>query len=144
MTADELFEKGLLFLREKNTLSALASLEKAYALKKTPAIMSFLGFCISQERGQITEAISLCENAILQEPDNSLFYLNLGKVYLKAGDKPKSLETLRKGLSVGKNDEIRMLLERIGNRKTPPFPFLRRSNLLNRITGFILTRLRLR
>lgn len=141
MTADELYEKGLSFLREKNTLSALASFEKAYALKKTPANMSFLGFCISQERGQIKEAISLCENAILQEPDNSLLYLNLGRVLLKAGRRSEALDTLRKGLSYGDNIEIRKMLEELGSRRKVLFPFLDRKCILNKISGFILKHL---
>ena len=141
MTADELFEKGLSFLREKNTLSALASFEKAYALKKMPAIMSFLGFCISQERGQITEALSLCENAVLQETEDSLFYLNLGRVLLKAGRKSEALDTFRKGLSHGDNLEIQEILEKLGTRRKPVFPFLHRRNLLNKLAGLVLKRL---
>lgn len=141
MTSDELYEKGLSLLRENNTLSALASFEKAYALKKTPVIMSFLGVCISQERGQITEAISLCENAISQEPDNNLLYLNLGRVFLKAGRRSEALAILRKGLSYGDSLEIRELLEKLGRRRNPLFPFLDRKNILNKLIGQLLERI---
>lgn len=144
MTANELFEKGLAFLREDNPLAALTCFEKAYSLKKTPELQSYLGFCIAAERGKITEAIMLCNDALSHEPDNPVHYLNLGRVYLKANKKTDAIETLRKGLSFGENEEIHQLLENIGMRKNPVVPFISRNNFLNKYLGLLLHKLKLR
>ncbi len=142
--ADELFEKGLALLRDDNPLAALTCFEKAYSLKKTPELQSYLGFCIAAERGKITEALGLCNLALAHEPDNPVHYLNLGRIYLKADKKTDAIETLRKGLSFGKNAEIHQLLENLGMRKKSVVPFISRDNFLNKYLGLLLHRLKLR
>jgi len=142
--ADELLVRGTGLLRAGNSLAALACFEKAYTIEKTPAIESCLGLCIATERGKISEAITLCNDAIDQEPNNPLHYRNLGKIYLKAGRKTDCLEILRKGLSCGDDPEISELLEKIGMRKPPVFSFLPRRHFLNRYAGVIMHRLGLR
>ena len=142
--ANELFVRGIALLREGNSLGALASFEKAYGMEKTPAVKSCLGLCIATERGRISEAVKLCQEAIEEEPQNPLHYLNLGKVYLKCGRKSDGLDVLRKGLSSGDAPEISELLEGVGMRKPPVFSFLGRGHFLNRYAGLILRNLRLR
>lgn len=144
ITSKELFEKGLSLLRDDNPLAALTCFEKAYSLKKTPELQSYLGFCIAIERGKITEAIMLCNDALSHEPDNPVHYLNLGRVYLKANKKTDAIETLRKGLSFGENEEIHRVLDSLGPRKKPVIPFLSRNNFLNKYLGLFLHRLKLR
>lgn len=144
MTADELFEKGRALLNDNNPLAALVFFEKAYALKKTPAIQSFLGMCIALERGKISCGLMLCNNAITVEPENPVHYLNLGKIYLKAGTRADAIETFRKGISFGDNAEIKRILDNLGPRKKPVFPFLPRNSFLNKYTGLMMHRLKLR
>lgn len=143
-SADVLFKQGLCLLDKSNILGALACFEKAYREKKTPSIQSFLAYCIAMERGQITEALNLCRTAIDAEPQNPEHYLNLGRVYLKAKRKDDAIAELRRGLSFGDNSDIRILLERIGQRKKPVLNFLPRNSFLNKYAGLILRRLRLR
>lgn len=140
----ELLDRGIDLLRAGNPLGALACFEKAYTKEKTPAIKSCLGLCIATERGRISEAVTLCREAIEQDPHNPLHYLNLGKVYLKAERKNDCLDVLRKGHSHNDDPEICELLERIGTRKPPVFSFLPRRHFLNRYAGLILRGLRLR
>jgi tetratricopeptide (TPR) repeat protein len=141
---DELLEKGIALLRENNPLGALASFEKAYNIRKTPVIQSYLGLCIATERGKVSDGVVLCRQAIDAEPHNPVHYLNLGRVYLKANKKIECLETLRQGLAHGDNPEILALLETVGMRKPPVFPFLPRRHFLNRYVGLLLSRLRMR
>jgi len=143
-SADELFRTGLHLLDEANILGALSFFEKAHDREKSPAIQSYLGYCIAAERGQITEALKLCRAAIEEEPGNPEHYLNLGRVYLKAKRKDEAIAELRKGLSFSDNEEIRKLLDCLGLRKKPVFPFLPRNNFLNKYVGLILRRLKLR
>ncbi len=143
-SSDGLLEKGIQFLRESNSLGALACFEKAYSREKTPIIQSYLGYCIAAQRGQIAEALKLCQAAIEADAATPEHYLNLGRVYLRAKRKDEAIAALRKGLSAGDNSEIRLLLENLGTRKRPLFPFLPRRHFLNKYAGLILHRLRLR
>jgi len=140
---DELLQKGIQSLQQKNFLAALAYFERAYAGRTTPLAASYYGLCMATERGKVSDAIVLCQEAIAQEPHEPRHYLNLAKVYLKADRKPDCLETLRLGLAQGDEPEIRYLLETVGVRKPPVFSFLPRSHFLNRSLGYILSRLRL-
>lgn len=144
MIAEELIDKGKNFIKENNFLGALACFEKAYSLKKIPGIQSYLGLCIAIERGKISEAISLCERAIGDDPENYIHYLNLAKIYLRTGNRDSALETLRKGLYFGDNIELKSMLDSIGVRKTPVIPFMQRNNLFNRYLGIFLNRIKLR
>lgn len=144
MTADELFEKGIALLSDNNPLAALAFFEKAYTAKKTPTIQSYMGMCIALERGKITYGLMLCNDAILQEPENPVHYLNLGRIYLKAGKRMDAIETFRKGLSFGDYADIKHILDSLGTRKKPVLPFLPRNNFLNKYTGLMMHRLKLR
>lgn len=140
----ELTEKGIAFLNDNNRLAALSCFDKAFVRGKSPALLSYLSYCIATERGQINEALKLCNDALSQEPDNPVHYLNLGRIYLHAGKRDEALLTLRKGLSFGENRTITSLLEKIGRRKQPVFPFLPRSNFLNKYIGLLLHRLKFR
>ncbi len=140
----ELLQQGKAFLREGNTLAALSRFEKCYSISPTPEHQSYLGFCISVERGQITRALELCKEAISKETGNPLHYLNYAKVCLKADMKDEAIATLRKGLSHGDSEEIKALLQGLGIRRNPLFTFLPRSNFLNKYLGLLLVRLRLR
>ena len=79
-----------------------------------------------------------------REPDNPVHYLNLGRIYLKAGRRVDAIETFRKGLSFGDNQEIKQILDNMGTRKKLVFPFLPRNNFLNKYTGLMMHRLKLR
>jgi len=140
----ELLDKGISLLNENNRLAALACFERAYSIGKTPKLLSYFSYCIATERGQISEALKLCNDALSQEPDYPAHYLNLGRIYLHAGKKEEALSALRKGLSYGENPSIKFLLEKIGTRKKPLFPFLPRNSFLNRYLGLLLHRLKLR
>ena len=141
---NELVEKGIAFLHDNNRLAALACFDKAFVIGKSPELLSYLSYCIAAERGQIYEAMNLCNDALSHEPDNPVHYLNLGRIYLHAGKKEDALLPLRKGLSFGENLAIRSILEKIGTRGKPVFPFLHRNSFLNKYIGLLLHRLKLR
>ena len=140
----ELIENGIAYLNDNNRLAALACFDKAFINGKSPELLSYLSYCIATERGQIYEALKLCNEALSQEPDNPVHYLNLGRIYLHAGKKEEALLILRKGLSFGDNQTIRSILEKIGTRGKPVFPFFSRNNFLNKYAGILLHWLKLR
>ncbi len=142
--AEKLFIKGVEAIKNGNVVSALVFFEKATRLDNNPTNRSYLAFCIARERGQFKKAISLCEEALNEEPENPVHYLNLGRLYILAGQKTEAMRLLREGLTHEENREIVDELIGLGMRKPPVLPLLKRQNPLNRYLGIILTRLGLR
>ena len=141
---DALFKKGLESLARNEWTAALACFEKAAGLLNIPIHNSFLALCIARERGQTNKALALCGETLEAEPDNSILYLNMGKIYLMQGKTEEAIEILRKGLTQETNEQIIAELGRIGTRRPPPLSFLSRDNPLNKYLGIILSRLGLR
>lgn len=144
------------------TLQGLVVLESSPELSAIPAVNSYRAYCIAKERGQIREAVRLCQSALGAEPHNPVHYLNLGRVLLQAGDKANAIATFWKGISRTPGAEqgvavkapdrsharehalILNELRRLGIRKRAPFPALRRGHPLNRIVGMVLATLGIR
>lgn len=142
--AERLLEKGLEALAQNETLTALSYFERAISIEDSPVISSCYGFCIAKERGQLGKAISLCEEAMKKEPQSSLHYLNLGRVYLLSNRKADAVKIFREGLNYGENQQIIDELNKLGIRNQPVIPFLKRSNPLNKYLGIMLKKLRLK
>lgn len=140
----KIIDKGIKELTEGNTLTALSCFERAAQLEETPLILSCLAFCIAKERGQIKKAIAMCQDAISTEPENSSHYLNLGKIYLIEKKKEEAVNVFRKGLHYEENEQIVDELNKLGTRRPPVLPFLKRSNFLNKCLGILLNRLGIR
>lgn len=136
---------GLEALHEGRMLAALAHFEKASCdAADDPVCSSCLGYCVAKERGQRKRGIELCRAALARDPDNPLHALNLARIHLLDGDKPAAIAVLREGMRRAPAPELAMELETLGLRKPPVFPFLKRSNPLNRYLGAALNLLGLR
>jgi tetratricopeptide (TPR) repeat protein len=165
--AEELFDRGVRLLKRGETLGALPFIEKSFALRETAECRSYLGLLKAIERGKTSEGVALCTAAIEEEPDNPIFYLNLGKVLYKGDRKKEAIDTVRKGLYLGNilyeadrkkeatdnvreslyrqyHEEAQQWLDYLGLRKKPVLPFLPRQNLINKYVGIILRKLTLR
>ena len=140
----ELLSQGIMAIDQGNTMMALMHLEDATKLGDSPALKSYLGFCLAKERRQFKRGIALCREATRQEPLNSQFWLNLGRVCLLADQKRLAIEAFRRGLKVNCNQQIVEEMKRLGLRKTPVFSNLERTHFLNRNVGKVLDTLRLR
>lgn len=138
------FERALEALSGGLTLAALVHLEKSLHLQDNPSLYSYLGYCIAKERGLVKKGIELCQDSLLQEPEEPVHFLNLGKIHLVSGNKEEALRVFRQGLEKGENEEIQRMLTRIGTRKAPVISFLPRNNPLNRYLGMLLSRIGLR
>jgi hypothetical protein len=145
-----------------DTLHGLIVLEGLPSSMSTPMARSYLAVCMAKERGQVREAMELCQAALAAEPGNPGHYLNLGRVLLIAGDKSKAIATFWRGISRnagpesahladwprnGRRREFDLIMDelrRLGIRKPAPFPSLRRSHPLNKYTGMLLARFGMR
>jgi tetratricopeptide (TPR) repeat protein len=142
--AKGIFTKGLEALANDDMLTALASFEKARRIENSPVINTYYAFCIAKERGQVSKAILLCRESVQKEPNNSVHYLNLGRIHLIENNKAEAIRVFREGLSVDANHQIVEELNKLVIRKPPVIRFLKRSNPVNKYLGIILKKLRLR
>ncbi|HEX9022352.1 MAG TPA: tetratricopeptide repeat protein [Geobacteraceae bacterium] len=141
---EELFEKGVRLAESGNWLAALACFEKIVLPDGNPTALSYFAVCIARERGQFNRAEGCCREAIDHEPENTVHYLNLGRVFLVQGRKMEAIRLFREGLAHGMDSRIIDELNRLGTRRKPVIAFLRRDNPINKCLGIILTRLGLR
>jgi tetratricopeptide (TPR) repeat protein len=147
MTADRfkiLLDRGCKALAENDTLLAMILLEDACKLADSPTAKSNLAYCLAREKQQFQKAIAMCLAAQQQEPARSLHFLNLGRIYLMAGQKVMAIKTFRQGLKRERNQEIVNLLKKLGVRKEPPMHALPRNHFLNRSLGILLSRVGMR
>ena len=135
------FSQGLKALQEGNSVTALPFFEKAAGVEPSPLCLSYLGFCIAKERGQVQKGIQFCREALVKEPENPLHYLNLGKIFMTAGNKQEAIKTFREGLARGLNQEITDLLNATGTRKPPVIAALGRNHPVNKYLGKLLGKL---
>jgi tetratricopeptide (TPR) repeat protein len=142
--AEQEFAKGLSAFQKGNSPAALAHFEKAAQLAPAPLHLSYLGYCIARERGQLKRGIALCQDALAQEPEHAIHFLNLGRIHLVAGNRMEAIKVFREGLAHGQNREIIAELDALGTRKPPVIRFLHRDNPVNKYLGILLHRLGLR
>ncbi len=138
----EEFKKGKRFLIEEKIDRALRAFEKAYkADKQNPLYMSYYGMCRAIRGGQIGLGLDLCIRAIKKEFRRAEFYLNLGRVYLAAGNRKGAARVFKKGLQFEpKSPELHKFLAGLGVRNRPVIHGLERSNLLNKMLGMLFRR----
>jgi Flp pilus assembly protein TadD len=147
MAADELdslITKGLTAIEQGNTLLAMMHFENAARIRRTPTVLSCLGFCIAKEHRQLKKASSLCLEAINQEPNLPLHYLNLARVQKLAGHRFRAIKILQMGLKQPGNQKIVAELKVLGIRRPPLFQKLDRDHPLNKYGGKFFARLGLR
>jgi len=136
-----LLSQALAAAEEGNTLLALMHLERLPTDCRPPVAWSYLGYCLARERQHYRQGQGFCQKALQQDSTNPLHYLNLGRIYLLAGQKTKAINVFRRGLRCGRDARIIAELKMLGLRRSPVFRSLSRSHLLNRLAGKLRHRL---
>ncbi|MEW6109353.1 MAG: tetratricopeptide repeat protein [Nitrospirota bacterium] len=147
----EYFDEVQQLLRRGNGKSALNTLK--HALEKFPSdpfLLSYYGCLVAIVENNPKEGVRICEDAIAglnnSMPFGSeffypVFYLNLGRAYLKNNKKREALNAFKEGL---KNDpdnhDILWELKKLGTRRSLAVPFFKRSNPINKYIGLLLSR----
>ena len=94
--------------------------------------------CKAIRGGQVGLGLDLCIRAIKKEFKRAEFYLNLGRVYLAAGNKKGATRVFKKGLQFEpSNSELHKQLAGLGVRNRPVINVVERSNPINRMLGMI-------
>ncbi len=122
--------------------------EKNVVAPHDPFLLSYEGYLRTVVHRDHRGGIQLCKKALEQLKKTMPFgqdfflpilYMNLGKTCLAAGRKKEALEALQQALLMDHdNRELKIIMKELGIRKTPPIPFLERSNILNRYIGKML------
>jgi tetratricopeptide (TPR) repeat protein len=142
----EYFEEVQQLLRRGNGKTALNTLRHALVkFPDDPFLLSYYGCLIAVVENKIKEGVKICENAInmlnTTMPFGSeffypVFYLNLGRAYLKDKKKKEAAKAFHEGLKNDRdNKDILWELKKMGTRKPLPLPFLARSNAINKYIG---------
>lgn len=141
-SSKEQFNIGLKYLKEDKADQALKAFEKAYKEdKEDPYYLSYYGMCKAMRAGEIGLGLELCTRAIKKEFFKAEFYLNLGKVYMYAGNKKGAIKVFLKGLKFDpNNEEINKYLIELGFRSKPVIPVLTRTNPVNKFLGILIRR----
>ncbi len=138
-------------LRRGNSKQALETLREALTkFPGDPFLLSYYGCLIAIVENDIREGIRICEESI-KSLDTSMpfgseffypvFYLNLGRTYLKARKKADAIKVFLEGLRHDPdNKDIKWEMQKLGVRRKPPIPFLARSNPINKYIGKLLNK----
>ena len=140
--AREQFVAGKRFLREDNFDRALRAFEKAWKEdRENPEYMSYYGLCKALRGGEIGLGLELCTRAIKKEFFKAEFYVNLGRVYMAAGNKKGAMKVFKKGLKYDQgNEELYKALTALGFGTRPVIPILDRANPMNKFLGILFRR----
>ena len=131
----ELVSQGIQECNRGNTLKALMYLDEASRKESSPLLKSYLAFCIAKERKNYRDAIALGTEAVKEQAGNLVFYRNLAKVYILAGERKKAMKVLRQATKWGRDEQIMRLIKALGIRREPVLSFLSRDNPINVFLG---------
>jgi predicted Zn-dependent protease len=137
----EMYTKGIEAVNNGDTRAGLFFLEGLYLAEPDPILTSFYAVCVAKERRDMERAVELCDQAMEDDPGNSIHHLNLGRVYIAGGMKREAIKVFRNGLLYGRNPVISRELELLGWRNLPVIPSLGREHFFNRILGKVLSKL---
>lgn len=117
-----------------------------------PFLLSYYGCLLAVVGQRPSEGIKACGEAIkrLEEsvPFGSEFfhptlYLNLGRAHLAGGDRAGAIAAFKRGLKTDpENSDILWEMRKLGRRRKPPLPFLKRGSLLNKYIGLLMSKAR--
>ncbi len=141
-SSEEQFKQGMKFLKGNNLEKAAKAFERAYKEDNENArYMSYYGMCAALRWGEMGLGLDLCTRAVKKEFYQPEYYINLARVYFKAGNKKGAIIVLKKGLGFDpENEIIHEELERLGARNKAVIPILGRSNPINKFLGILLRR----
>ena len=131
------FREGIELLKNGYPQKALVRLRRAFESDKhNPYYISFLGLSIARAERKWAQASELCERAVQLKRTEIQFHLNLGEVYVLAGQRENAQDTLDYALKLfGRDARLKRARSKVQKRRAPLLPFLGREHFLNRELG---------
>jgi len=148
-TSADYLDEARNFLMTKNKRAALRVLNEALEhYPDEPVILSYYGCLEAVANKNYRHGIESCLTALDelksglcsgQEFFYPVLYLNLGRAYLAAGKKKEAWESFSRGIQIdGGNKDLSWEIKKLGTRRRPLVPFLRRSNPINKYVGMFI------
>ena len=98
--AKDVFSQGLDYLRKNRIPEAANAFRRAFKMdSENPRHLSYYGLILALGDENVQDAINFCRGAIVRAAYEPEFYVNLSKVYTKAGQRKKALEALVEGMN---------------------------------------------
>ncbi len=150
-TKSDYFEEVKKLLRKDSGNEALGTLREAIEqFPSDPFLMSYYGCLVAVVENNPGEGIRICREALTGIKDSlpfgsefffPVFYLNLGRAYLKGNRKAEAVGAFQEGLKNDpENHDLQWELRKLGRRTRPPIPFLRRSSPINKSIGLLVSK----
>jgi tetratricopeptide (TPR) repeat protein len=147
----EYFEDVKQLLRKGTAKEALRTLREALEnFPADPFLLSYYGCLIAVAEHNPKEGVRICKEALAGFKTSSsfgseffypIFYLNLGRAYLKDNNKTEAVKTFQEGLKHDReNHDLLWELTKLGKRKRPPVPFLERGHPINKYIGMLISK----
>jgi tetratricopeptide (TPR) repeat protein len=147
----EFFNEVQQLLKRGKGKSAMEALRGALQRFPTdPFLLSYYGCLVAVVEKKPAEGITICRDAIARLEKSMpfgieffypVFYLNLGRAHLKNDDRKQAVEAFTEGLKADpENHDLIWEMKKLGSRKRPTVPFLRRSNPINKYIGLMLSK----
>ena len=151
-TPSDYLDEVKILLQKKNNRRALELLNSALLeYPDEPFLLSYYGCLEAVINKNLAYGIDTCKKALDMLNDRSpvsreiffpTFYLNLGRAYIAAGKKKDAIEVFQKGLSYDEeNKDLLWEGRKLGMRRQPVIPYLKRTNPINKYIGMILHKL---
>lgn len=143
---EQYIQLGRLYLKEGKAEEAHGCFEKAFKrLQGKPVeeisldLISFYGYTLALVQGELKAGLQLCRDVVEKGKPQAEYFLNLGRVYLLSGQKPKAIKAFYQGLRVTpRHTSILVELKRLGKRRRPLVGLFSRRHFVNRYLGIIL------
>ncbi len=101
-----------------------------------PRIRSYYGWAVAMIEHRLERGVALCRSALRDGADQPEVYHNFARVLLANGRKSEGMKYIRRGLMVEpRNAALILEWRRLGVRRPPVLPFLRRRHPANRVMG---------
>ncbi len=131
-------------VKRGNTPLGLQLLKSAVVHPNQPKAHAWYGYCLAREKDEFSKGIALCKEALDINPREAEIYLALGRIFLLLNRREMAIGALKQGVKMDHSQDIGRLLEVLGIRHQPVFPFLKRRNLMNVTSGRLLSKIGLR
>jgi tetratricopeptide (TPR) repeat protein len=136
-SVQETFDQGIEYLKRNRIQEASNAFRQAIRSDpENPLFLSYYGLVVALGEQNFQDAINFCRAALLKAAYDPELYVNLCRVYTKAGQRKKALETLLQGLHYDRGNFLLMQeMKRMGCRRKPILGFLSRDHFLNKTLG---------
>lgn len=123
---------------------AIVELNQILEKSDNPVAQSYKAYCAAHTYGNLREGIQTCKEMLKMNYLNPVHYLIMGRILLMSNQRAKAIHVFRKGLKVENDPLIIQELKNLGLRKKRVFTTLERSHPLNKVSGKVLSKLKMR